>query len=266
MLQPSPQRQKQSASRPLDFVALCPTSALPDVPDEDSHNPRAQARSDMMLRWLTACSVLAATLLWAPAGVLAAPLAGTLFVVDPGHGTRTIDGRPLNVGAVGRHGLAETLVTLAVGEDLARLLRQAGAHVVLTRSYTRPWRTGRVVRLDNRARAALANRLHATAFVAIHADASRNRKAHGTSVFWLRSNSLRLAYAMRAHLRALDLGESQFRRRNLAVTSEARVPAVLIELGFISNPFQERLLATPAFQQRAARVLYAALAATYARS
>ena len=50
------------------------------------------------------------------------------------------------------------------------------------------------------------------------------------------------------------------------MTDEARVPAVLVELGFITNPVQERLLATHAFQERAARVLYAALAALYARS
>jgi len=211
-------------------------------------------------------TALAAAIVLMPVQILAAPLGGTLFVVDPGHGTRTAAGLPLNLGAIGRHGIAEMRITLAVGEDLARLLREAGAHVVLTRSYARPWRTGRLIRLDNRARAALANRLHATAFVAIHADASHNGHAHGTSVFWLRSNSLRLAYAMRAHLRSLGLGESQFRRRDLAVTNEARVPAVLVEIGFVSNPVQERLLATPAFQQRAAGVLYAALAAVYARS
>ena len=193
------------------------------------------------------------------------PLEGATFVVDPGHGTLTPAGRPLNLGAVGRHGVAEMRITLAVGEELARLLRHQGAHVVLTRSYASPWRVGRVVRLDNRARAALANRLHATAFIAIHADASRNRKAHGTSVFWLRPNSLALARAMREHLRMLGLGEAQFRRRRLAVTSEARVPAVLVELGFLTNARQERLLASWAFQRRAARVLYAALAALYAR-
>jgi len=211
-------------------------------------------------------TALAVAIVLMPAQVLAAPLGGRLFVVDPGHGTRTAGGLPLNLGAIGRHGIAETHVTLAVGEDLTRLLREAGAHVVLTRSYARPWRTGRLIRLDNRARAALANRLHATAFIAIHADASHNGNARGTSVFWLRSNSLPLAYAMRAHLRSLGLGESQFRRRDLAVTNEARVPAVLVEIGFVSNPVQERLLATPAFQQRAAAVLYAALAAVYARS
>ena len=194
-----------------------------------------------------------------------AVLRNRTFVVDPGHGTRYPDGSPLNVGAVGRDGVRENVVTLAVGEDLARLLRAAGARVVLTRSYAHPYRTATVLRLDNRARAALANRLGATAFVALHADASTNSAQGGTSVFWLRPNSVALANAMRRRLRELGLGESEFRARDLAVTSEARVPAVLVELGFVSNPVQERLLATPAFQERAARAVYAALVDVYAQ-
>jgi N-acetylmuramoyl-L-alanine amidase len=193
------------------------------------------------------------------------PLANELFVVDPGHGTRYPDGRPLNVGAVGPHGVQERMVTLAVAEDLATLLRSVGARVVLTRSYAAPYRTGTVVRLDNRARAALANRLGATAFVAIHADADVNGNARGTSVFWLRPNSLRLANAVRAELAPLGLGEAAFHPRDLAVTNEARVPAVLVEIGFVSNPTQERLLAMPAFQRREARALFAAIVKTYGR-
>ncbi len=186
-------------------------------------------------------------------------------MVDPGHGTRYPDGSPLNVGAVGPDGVQEAKVTLAVGEDLAHQLRSAGAVVVLTRSYAQPYRTGTVIRLDNRARAALANRLGATAFIAIHADASLDSRQRGTSVFWLRPNSLPLAQAVRAELGPLGLGESQFRVRDLAVTNEAVVPAVLVELGFISNPAQERLLATPAFQQREAQALYAAIVKVFAR-
>ncbi len=192
-------------------------------------------------------------------------LSGRVFVVDPGHGTRYPDGSPLNVGAVGPDGVQEAKVTLAVGEDLARELRSAGATVVLTRSYAQPYRTGTVIRLDNRARAALANRLGATAFIAIHADASLDPRERGTSVFWLRPNSVPLANAVRAELAPLGLGESQFRARDLAVTSEAIVPAVLVELGFVSNPVQERLLATPAFQQREAQALYAAIVKVFAR-
>jgi N-acetylmuramoyl-L-alanine amidase len=192
-------------------------------------------------------------------------LQGMTFVVDPGHGTRQPDGSPLNVGAVGPDGVRETTVTLAVGEALAGRLRAAGANVVLTRSYAHPYRIATDRSKDNRARAALANRLGATAFIAIHADSSLEPSARGTSVFWLRSNSVPLADAVRARLAPLGLGESAFRARDLAVTNEARIPAVLVELGFISNPAQERLLATPAFQKREAQALFAALAQTFGR-
>jgi N-acetylmuramoyl-L-alanine amidase len=63
----------------------------------------------------------------------------------------------------------------------------------------------------------------------------------------------------------LGLGESQFRARDLAVTNEARVPAALVELGFVSNPVQERLLASASFQQHEAQALFDALAQTFAR-
>jgi len=192
-------------------------------------------------------------------------LSGDVFVVDPGHGTRYPDGRALNVGAVGPSGIEEREVTLSVAEDLAALLRAAGARVVLTRSRATPYRTGTVLRLDNRARAALANRLRATAFVSIHADASLDRSARGTSVFWLRPNSVTLASAVRARLAPLGLGEAAFHPRDLAVTNEARVPAVLVELGFISNPVQERLLATPSFQRREAQALFAAVVQSFGR-
>jgi N-acetylmuramoyl-L-alanine amidase len=199
-------------------------------------------------------------------GVSAAgSLRGELFVLDPGHGTRYPDGSPLNVGAVGPSGLQEQQVVLDVGEDLAALLRAAGAKVVLTRSHAAPFRTGTDKRLDNRARAALANRLGATAFVAIHADSSLDASAHGTSVFWLRPNSVALANAVRRRLAPLGLGESAFYRRDLAVTNEAKVPAVLVELGFVSNPRDAARLANRAFEATEAKALFAALTDTFAR-
>jgi N-acetylmuramoyl-L-alanine amidase len=194
----------------------------------------------------------------AAGGASTASLHGTTFVIDPGHGTRLPDGSPLNVGAVGPDGVQEQHVVLEVSEFLAVLLRAAGAKVVLTRSHALPYRTGTVTRVDNRARAALANRIGATAFLAVHADASLDAQAHGTSVFWLRPNSVAFANAIRARLAPLGLGESAFRARDLAVTSEARVPAALVELGFVSNPREERLLATSSFQQREAQALFAA--------
>jgi len=212
-----------------------------------------------------ACAIVVTVALRGGASANANGLRGELFVVDPGHGTRYPDRSPLNVGAVGPGGLEEQRVVLDVGEKLAALLRAAGARVVLTRSHSTPFRVASDKRLDNRARAALANRLGATAFIALHADSSLDPAAHGTSVFWLRGNSVPLANAVRRGLAPLGLGEAAFHARDLAVTSEARVPAVLVELGFVSNPRDARDLASPAFQDREAQALFNAIADTFAR-
>lgn len=206
-----------------------------------------------------------ALLLARPTSAADLPLSGETFVIDPGHGTMYPDGSPLNVGAVGPDGIQEAKVTLAVGEELASFVRAAGAKAVLTRSYARPYRTATDKARDNRARAALANRIGATAFIAIHADSSLSPAASGTSVFWLRPNSVAFALAVRKALAPLGLGEAAFHARDLAVTSEARVPAILVELGFVSNPRQERQLATPAFEGREARALYDAIRETFGR-
>jgi N-acetylmuramoyl-L-alanine amidase len=235
--------------------------------NEESSIPRSEGEP-VIIRVLTRAFALAlGFLLCTPATAPAAqlPLAGETFVVDPGHGVRTPDGSPLNVGAVGPGGIGEATVVLAIGEKLAHLLRDAGATVVLTRSYAKPYRTGTVIRVDNRARAKLANELHATAFIALHADASLSPASHGTSVFWLKPNSVALANAVRAQLAPLGLGESAFHARDLAVTSEAVVPAVLVETGFITNPREEHLLVTPSFQEREARALFAAIVDVFGR-
>nr|MDQ6933418.1 N-acetylmuramoyl-L-alanine amidase [Candidatus Eremiobacteraeota bacterium] len=207
--------------------------------------------------------VAAALTLFGASGALGAPLSGRLFVIDPGHGARTPEGEALNGGAVSASGLSEAAINLRVGEKVAALLRADGARVVLTRSFLHPFRIGTIVRRDNRARAALANRLGATAFIAIHCDSSKDPSRHGYSVFWLHRNSQTLAHNMRVALGALRLGESQFRQRELAVTSEARVPAVLVELGFISNPAQAALLRSRPFEDVEARAIQRALEQTF---
>jgi N-acetylmuramoyl-L-alanine amidase len=190
-------------------------------------------------------------------------LAGKLFVVDPGHGVRYPNGAPLNPGAVARNGVQEQAIVLRLGEMLAARLRADGAHVVLTRSFAHPYRIATNAAQDNHARAALANRIGATAFIALHCDASTDPSRRGTSVFWLRANSEPLARAIRAQLAPLGLGESQYRPRHLAVTDEARVPAVLVELGFITNPSQQRLLLGPAFETREVAALEQAFVTTF---
>lgn len=92
------------------------------------------------------------------------------IVIDPGHGGR-------DPGAQGQ-GLSEAELVLDVALRLERLLaRQPGVEVVLTR------RTDTYVPLEERT--AIANREQADLFLSIHANASRNRNAHGVETYFL---------------------------------------------------------------------------------
>ncbi|MDQ6951683.1 MAG: N-acetylmuramoyl-L-alanine amidase [Mariprofundales bacterium] len=93
------------------------------------------------------------------------------IAVDAGHGG-------VDPGATGRDGLQEKWVTLAIAKDLTSQLNQiAGIHAFLTRhgDYYVP--------LKERVR--IARRHHADIMISIHADAVRNRRVKGASVYTL---------------------------------------------------------------------------------
>ena len=94
-----------------------------------------------------------------------------IIAIDAGHGGQ-------DVGAIGPSGTHEKTIVLAVARDLARMVdRQPGMRAVLTRDgdHFLPLRT----RME-RARAARAD-----LFISIHADAFRDRRVRGSSVYVL---------------------------------------------------------------------------------
>lgn len=92
-------------------------------------------------------------------------------VIDPGHGGH-------DSGAVGKHGVQEKNVTLAISKDLRDLINQtSGMCAYLTRS------TDTFISL--RGRLDLARKKQADIFIAIHADAFNNTTARGATVFAL---------------------------------------------------------------------------------
>ncbi|OUM98619.1 MAG: hypothetical protein BAA04_07190 [Firmicutes bacterium ZCTH02-B6] len=174
-------------------------------------------------------------------------LGGRTVVVDPGHGGR-------DPGAIGPGGTQEKDVNLAIALELARYLEQAGARVVLTRD--------RDVYVDLATRTRLANALQADAFISIHSDAiGAGRTASGTGTFYHpapgeapdRSMSGRLGEAVqREVLAAIGLPDRGVRQRAFYVLLHTEMPAVLVEVAFIDNPAEEKLLTDPEFQRRTA--------------
>lgn len=98
-------------------------------------------------------------------------LRNVVIVIDPGHGGK-------DPGATGAHGTHEKSVVLKISMHLYRMLNKLpGFHAVLTR------RGDYYLKLRQRLKIARKDR--ADMFVAIHADAWKNRDAHGVSVFAL---------------------------------------------------------------------------------
>jgi len=184
-------------------------------------------------------------------------LAGKTIVIDPGHGSIQPGGWT-DPGAVGKTlNLMERDVNLAVALKLQQLLTQQGAKVVMTHS------TGRTY-LSLAGRADVANSLGADIFVSIHANSNNNRAISGTSVYyyaptwhselasqrWLRQ---RLALSIQNELvkagGRIDLGIME---ESFAVLRETKVPSVLVEMAYLSNPEEERLLSTDQFRSQMA--------------
>ena len=194
-----------------------------------------------------------------------------MVVIDPGHDLRAnSQTEPIGPGSSIRKikdgggttgvvsGLREAELNMRVARALRPLLERAGVEVVMTRTSTS--RTS----MGNIARARIANRARAALFLRVHADGSTDRSTRGTHTLhpalrrgWtddVYAESRRAARIVQRDLRAL-LG---FPDRGLREVSDftgfnwADTPVILVEMGFMSNPTEDRLLATPAYQRRAA--------------
>ncbi len=168
-----------------------------------------------------------------------------LVVIDPGHGGQ-------DPGAQGTR-VQEKEATLAVGERVCELLEEEGVYAISTRN------EDRFVGLFERP--ALANRLKADLFVSIHCNSEGRRgPVQGTETWYYTERSKCLAAIMQMCLtEGLGRPDRGVKRARFVVVREAEMPAVLVELAFLSNDEEESLLAQRAFRERAARSIVAGI-------
>ncbi|HSW36709.1 MAG TPA: N-acetylmuramoyl-L-alanine amidase [Candidatus Limnocylindrales bacterium] len=180
------------------------------------------------------------------------PFTGKVIVLDPGHGGT-------DPGATSITGLLEKELNLAVAHQLAALLTEAGAKVVMTRSDDQS--------LTNTRRVEIANQAEANLFVSIHANAFRNVESNGTETFYCMTSPHSAASLVLARQLQLELvGTLGLRDRGVKTTSfyiltRTNMPSVLIELGFLTNPHDETVLREALVNGNAARALFRGLEA-----
>lgn len=174
----------------------------------------------------------------------------TKIFVDAGHGGP-------DPGAVA-NGVIEQNVNLNVANELARLLRMGGYEVMQYR--TTP--TENVLsdkNADLRNRAMMANNWGADYFISIHTNSSLNPSANGFEayVYRLGTRAAELAQSIvDTFVEQLGSKDNGVRQANFAVLRRTRMPATLLELGYLTNPTEVLNLNSPAWQKAAAKAIY----------
>ena len=196
-----------------------------------------------------------------------------IVVIDPGHGGK-------DPGAIGANGTFEKDINLLFAKIIRSVLSSSNIKVKLTRTDDRY--------LYLRDRINFAEKLKADLFISIHADASKNRKASGFSIFSLsdkasdkeakmlaqRENksdligglkirhsdplikdnlikifqrqtmneSSKIANIVIKNVKKLSINNRGHRNAGFVVLKSLTTPSILVELGFITNTKEEKLL------------------------
>jgi N-acetylmuramoyl-L-alanine amidase len=164
-------------------------------------------------------------------------------VVDAGHGGD-------DPGTIGVGRTYEKDINLEVARKVAAQLEQRGVAVIMTRTQDR------FIELEERAD--IANRHNADLFVSIHADSAPNPDIQGFTIYVARDASSEARKAAQTISRALSGTGSDtrgIREADYRVLVRTVCPAVLVELGYLSNAADARQLRDGAFQNRLAQAI-----------
>ncbi len=163
-------------------------------------------------------------------------------VIDPGHGGP-------DPGAIGIGGIRETDVVLEVSKIVEKLLSQKGVKVTLTRKNE--------VDLDLPPRVSFANKTNADIFVSIHANASRGKRRdiNGLETFYFKGWKGRsLAKGIQKQILRVSPGSPDrgVKQGRFYVIKNTKMPAVLVEIGFLTGRLDARRLEKPTHRKRIA--------------
>jgi N-acetylmuramoyl-L-alanine amidase len=164
-------------------------------------------------------------------------------VIDPGHGGK-------DPGATSVLGFYEKHINLAVATKVARILSKKGIKVKMTRTGdTYP---------ELEQRAAIANRLGADIFVSIHSDSFPKSSRTGYTMYVARQASKashRAAGNIARHMSRTGLNSHGTQTADFKVLTGTRGPAVLVEMGYLTNRTEAAKLKDPYFQNRLAQAI-----------
>lgn len=175
-------------------------------------------------------------------------LRGKLIVIDPGHGGSD----PGMLGTT--YNTMEKDLNLQTALYVRDYLVVKGARVEMTR--TRGDQKPSLAR-----RVQMSQALHADAFVSIHYNSSPKKVSGTLTFFYSESDDLKLARAIETQLgQGIGLKSNGLSFGDYHILRENKIPATLVELGFLSNPTDESIVRKSSYQKKAAKAIADGLA------
>lgn len=166
-------------------------------------------------------------------------LNGYNFVLDPGHGGK-------DPGAIGIGGVFEKDFIMPTADKVAKKLRNAGATVTMTRT------SNYFISLEDRVK--LSNSHNAHAFISLHFNASPVLTVNGLSTYFhsggdnrVLAQDIQTAISQKTPLQSRGIMQNDYH-----VLRENSNLAVLLELGFITNPYDLATIQTSEYKSNVA--------------
>lgn len=165
----------------------------------------------------------------------------TVIVLDAGHGGS-------DPGAQ-RSDINEKDITMAIINKLKKVLEQKGARIVLTRS------DDTFVSLEERVR--ITNQVNPNLFLSVHINSLQSiSDAHGIETYYQTDRSLPLAVRVHDSLvSGLGAPDRSVRKARFYVINHTPVPAILAEVGYITNKTERDRLISSEYQIKIANAL-----------
>ena len=183
----------------------------------------------------------------------AAKISEYTVVIDAGHGG--IDG-----GVVGSQGVKESDINLKMAGILQKQLEKSGYGVVMTR--TGKEALNNIKRLDMQARKDIIVKASPVAVISLHVNKFSDSSRRGAQVFYDDTGigkdfAESMQRSINQNINAKYSGRDDYEAigGDLFITKCAKVPSIIIECGFISNPEDEKLLLSQEYCQDLCKVI-----------
>lgn len=163
-----------------------------------------------------------------------------IVVIDPGHGGTD--------RGCASYGLKEKNLNLDVSRRLRSELSKRGVRSRMTRS--------KDVFVSLSRRAVISNSYRRPIFVSIHHNANKKRWVKGLETYYLSNKGRVLANKIQRNITKVSpMPNRKTIRKNFAVLRLTNAPAVLVELGYLSNPIENKVIKKSYYRQRLAKAI-----------